>query len=721
MGAASLPAQARGGAVSTPRQPGAVARLALAETLLLADDAAECAQATVDWLGVRCGARRAVCLLFEEETGRIARAISYGVPRAQLESLSIALEEPDHPLVFALGSREPVSLSRNGARGKSGDVWRGDFLAVPLPLSESREARLGLLLVSPSRCGPEARWAGDLLGQKLARVRTTAALAEGEHRLSRERELLLNIINASPDPILLTDPEGRMIISNARADALFNAKEGESEGRHRAVTLNNMLFSAALSQQAIDESGAARRELLLVSPSEGSDLLFELLSSVVQHPREGTCVVSILRNVTDLRAATEQIEENYRRLKLAEADVRAERDRLDLIIDSVADPILVTDPSGKILLMNAPAEHLFTASDDVPESAADAQRAVRSNDAHFSSFVSNLFLTGTGLRWRGEISLTDPATLQPLPVEAVAGKVLSEHGEVTAVVTILHDRAEALEKARLYEQLKAASEQLEEKVREATAELVRRNELLQRQHLELEQASQLKSQFLANMSHEFRTPLNAILGYTSMLLQGVSGEMTPPQKQKLQRVDSNSRHLLSIINDILDISRIEAGKMPLHIEEFEVPLLLSELLAEVEPLIQKSRLQTVVEVAPELPPMVSDRQKVKQILLNLLTNAIKFTPQGNVKVSADVDAVRRDFRIHVRDTGIGISQQDRDKVFEDFRQADNSVTREYGGAGLGLAICRRLATMLGGGIELQSELGRGSTFTLVIPRKGRRQ
>src|SRR5207302_4108691 len=365
----------------------------------------------------------------------------------------------------------------------------------------------------------------------------------------------------------------------------------------------------------------------------GSDLRFELLSSVVQHPREGTGFVSILRNVTDLRAATEQIEENYRKLRIAEADVRAERDRLDLVIDSVADPILVTDPSGKILLMNAPAERLFTAPEDVPE-AADAERAVRSNDAHFSSFVSNLFLTGTGLRWRGEISLTDPSTLQPLPVEAVAGKVLSEHGEVTAVVTILHDRTEALEKARLYEQVKAASEQLEEKLREATAELVRRNELLQRQHLELEQASQLKSQFLANMSHEFRTPLNAILGYTSMLLAGVSGEMTAPQRQKLQRVDSNSRHLLSIINDILDISRIEAGKMPLHLEEFEVTGLISELLAEVEPLIQKSRLQTVTEIQPDLPPLHSDRQKVKQIVLNLLTSAIKFTPQGQVKGKA---------------------------------------------------------------------------------------
>ena len=695
------------------------ARLALAELLLASDDPSECAQITVDWLGIRGGARRSVCALLDSDSGNVEKVVAYGVPRADMETFALALEEPDHPLVFALAGRDATTLRRGGLRPRNSDLWRGDFLVVPLPVSEKREARLGVLLVSPSRAGPEAKWAADLLGQKLARLRTYLALADNQHKLQRERELLLNIINASPDPILLTDPEGRMIISNARADALFSTKDGESEGRHRAVTLNNMLFSAALSQQAIGEAESARRELLLVSPSEGSDLLFELLSSVVQHPREGTCVVSILRNVSDLRAATEQIEENFRRLRVAEADVRAERDRLDLVIDSVADPILVTDPSGKILLMNAPAERLFTAPEEVPEAAADAARAVRSNDAHFSSFVSNLFLSRTGMRWRGEISLTDPATLQPLPVEAVAGKVISEHGEVTAVVTILHDRTEALEKANLYEQLKAASEQLEEKVREATAELVRRNELLQRQHLELEQASHLKSQFLANMSHEFRTPLNAILGYTSMLLSGVSGELTPPQKQKAQRVDSNAQHLLSIINDILDISRIEAGKMPLHPAEFEIRGLISELLGEVEPLLYKGKLQILTDIPEGLPPLHTDRQKVKQIVLNLLTNAIKFTPHGRVKLSVcERDA---ETRVAVEDTGIGIAPQDQEKVFEDFRQADNSVTREYGGAGLGLSICKRLSDMLGGRIELESQLGKGSTFTLVIPRKGQRR
>jgi signal transduction histidine kinase len=263
-----------------------------------------------------------------------------------------------------------------------------------------------------------------------------------------------------------------------------------------------------------------------------------------------------------------------------------------------------------------------------------------------------------------------------------------------------------------------ASGSLEARVREATGELLRRNELLQRQRLESEQASQLKSQFLANMSHEFRTPLNAILGYTAMLLAGVSGDMTSAQKQKLQRIESNGRHLLSIINDILDISRIEAGKMPVHFEEFDLQTLVAQLLGEVEPLLQHARLQTMLDLE-EPTAIFSDRQKVKQILLNLLTNAIKFTPHGFVKLSAQ--HIRREIHIGVHDTGIGIAADDFEKVFEDFRQADSSVTREYGGAGLGLSICRRLAEMLGGRIELQSTLGSGSTFTLVLPRKAKRR
>jgi signal transduction histidine kinase len=301
-------------------------------------------------------------------------------------------------------------------------------------------------------------------------------------------------------------------------------------------------------------------------------------------------------------------------------------------------------------------------------------------------------------------------------MEAISGKIVSEHGEVTALVTILHDRTEELERARLYEELKKVSAELEVKVREATAELVRQNELLRRSHIALEQASALKSQFLANMSHEFRTPLNAILGYTSMLLKGVSGELSPHQRRNLERIDSNSQHLLSIINDILDITRIEAGKMPLTVADFPLVDLVGEVLAEVEPLIARTKLEVTSRIDRALPLLRSDRQKVKQIVINLLTNALKFTPQGWVRLTAAHDPDTDLVAIVVADSGIGISPKDQQVVFEDFRQADDSPTRQYTGAGLGLAICRRLTSMLGGELTVRSAPGEGSAFTLALPR-----
>ena len=477
-----------------------------------------------------------------------------------------------------------------------------------------------------------------------------------------------------------------------------------------------MLLSSALSSKAIEETGAARRELLLVNPVDGSDLLFELLSTVTEDPRHGSGVVSILRNVTDLRRASEEIEENYRKMRIAEVQARAESDRLNLIIDSVADPIVVTDAAGATSLMNEPAERLFT----IPARAsAIEQRWVQANDAHFSSFIAGM-LVSADQRRVGEIGLIDAKTGEPMPVEAIAGKILSEHGELTAVVTILHDRREAIEKAQLYEQLKQASDELERKIQAATADIAQQNELLRRQAIELEQASALKSQFLANMSHEFRTPLNAMLGYTSMLLQGVAGPIEAPVKRQLGRVESNGRHLLTIINEILDISRIEAGRMPLQLSRFKIPDLVAEVKAELEPIILRSKLTLVLELQKDLPPISSDRQKVKQILLNLLSNALKFTHQGSVTINARANPRERTVTLSVTDTGIGIAPPDQDKIFEDFRQLDNSPTRAYGGTGLGLSICRRLAQMLDGRISVQSHVGKGSTFTLTLPIKGRK-
>jgi signal transduction histidine kinase len=422
----------------------------------------------------------------------------------------------------------------------------------------------------------------------------------------------------------------------------------------------------------------------------------------------------VLRNITDLRRATEQIEENYQKLRIAEAAARTERDRLNLIIDSVADPIIVTDQAGGTMLMNAPAEELFTL---LPDAGSAAQRNVQANDAHFSSFISGLLLgeTGPGEIRRGELSLLNPNTAEPVPVEAIAGKVLSDSGELTAVVTILHDRREALERARLYEQLKVASDELQARVQAATAELATQNELLRRQAIELEQASRLKSQFLANMSHEFRTPLNAILGYTHMLLQGVAGDLLPAVKRQLQRIDSNGRHLLTIINEILDITRIEAGKMPMQLSEFNLNDLVPEVMAELDAVIARSKLAVTPKLSADVPLVFTDRQKVKQIVVNLLSNALKFTHEGRIEIAVTLQPAARTATIEVADTGIGIATENHEKIFEDFRQVDDSPSRQYGGTGLGLAICRRLANALGGRIAVHSGIGTGSTFTLTIP------
>jgi PAS domain S-box-containing protein len=699
------------------------ARLELLEYYLVHyEDLARNAQASLEWLARHGGVRRSVCLIVDSESGTLAGIAGVGVRADEVELFSWPLSDARDPLVAALSAAGPVVIRPARANGHTSRVppetplGSGPFMAVPLRgVRETDEGALGLLLLRPvsEPLSEELAWLVTVFGQTIEKVRGRGSLTEEVRKLRRERSLFFTIINSVTDPILLTDTEGRLIVANARAEKLFAASEEESEGRRRAVELNNMLFSAALSRTAVEGASEAR-ELLLVDPSDGSDLLFEVLSTTVEDPREGTGIVSVLRNITDLRRATEQIEENYQRLRVLEAAARAERDRLNLIIDSVADPIIVTDPQGETVMMNAPAEELFTVPTLAPDSA---ERSVQSNDAHFSSFISGLLLgeTGPGEIRRGEIGLVNPNTSEPIPVEAIAGKVLTESGELTAVVTILHDRREALDRARLYEQLKQASDELQVRVQAATAELATQNELLRRQAIELEQASRLKSQFLANMSHEFRTPLNAILGYTHMLLQGVAGELLPSVKRQLQRIDSNGRHLLSIINEILDITRIEAGKMPMQLSEFNINELVPEVMTELDPMIARSKLTVVPRLSIEPPIVFSDRQKVKQIVVNLLSNALKFTHHGGIDITVDLDGEARTAAIAVSDTGIGIAAEHHERIFEDFRQVDDSPSRQYGGTGLGLAICRRLATSLGGRIALHSTVGEGSTFTLIIP------
>jgi signal transduction histidine kinase len=231
---------------------------------------------------------------------------------------------------------------------------------------------------------------------------------------------------------------------------------------------------------------------------------------------------------------------------------------------------------------------------------------------------------------------------------------------------------------------------------------------------QLEIANQHKSEFLANMSHELRTPLNAIIGFSEVLIERMFGELNDKQDDYLKDIHASGKHLLSLINDILDLSKIEAGRMELDVETFDVPAALANAMTLVRERAQRHGIALGLEVAAEVGEMRADERKFKQILLNLLTNAVKFTPDGG---RVDVRARRADgvLEVAVADTGIGIAPEDQAAVFEEFRQVGRHYTNKQEGTGLGLALTKRFVELHGGTITLVSEPGRGSTFSFTLP------
>jgi PAS domain S-box-containing protein len=232
-----------------------------------------------------------------------------------------------------------------------------------------------------------------------------------------------------------------------------------------------------------------------------------------------------------------------------------------------------------------------------------------------------------------------------------------------------------------------------------------------------EDADRLKSAFLATMSHELRTPLNSIIGFTGILLQELAGPLNGEQRKQLAMVQTSARHLLDLINDVLDISKIEAGELQVAIQPFDLRDLVLEVSASARPLAEKRGLQLHASVAPDVGAVASDRRRVGQILMNLLSNAVKFTPSGEIRADCRLDGAWA--VLSVTDTGIGIKREDLDRLFVPFQQIDSGLTRNYEGTGLGLSISRRLVTMLGGDIAVESEPGHGSTFRFRIPARGR--
>jgi PAS domain S-box-containing protein len=283
------------------------------------------------------------------------------------------------------------------------------------------------------------------------------------------------------------------------------------------------------------------------------------------------------------------------------------------------------------------------------------------------------------------------------------------------VAEILSIGTDITERKMADEAIRELNATLEQRVAERTTELAVARD-------RAEAADRLKSAFLATMSHELRTPLNSIIGFTGIILQEMAGPLTAEQRKQLAMVRDSARHLLALINDVLDISKIEAGQLEMNIEPFDLRASLDKVYGIIKPLAEKKGLTLRIQISREIGAFLSDARRVEQIVINLLNNAVKYTERGEILLAATIapfpdHAPQSALQIAVTDTGIGIKPEDFDTLFLPFRQIDSGLTRQFEGTGLGLAICRRLADLLGGEIRAESEWGKGSVFTLILPVK----
>lgn len=407
--------------------------------------------------------------------------------------------------------------------------------------------------------------------------------------------------------------------------------------------------------------------------------------------------------------------------KSIEQQLASLRARLEVVVENLQEGLIITDPEASFVHWN-PAALRIIGYENTDEGRGDVRE--------FSKLFDLTSASGVPLaasEWplarvrRGEV-LRDYEVRARRKGESRERRlsysgscVTLEDGSCLAFVTL----TDVTQRRQQEQQLRDMNVGLEARVDARTREL---RVAMQR----AESADRMKSAFLATMSHELRTPLNSIIGFTGILLQQLAGPLNDEQRRQLEMVRGSARHLLALINDVLDISKIEAGQLEVQSEAFDLLPLLEHQLDVLRPQAERKGLVLRLDASAAPATLRTDRRRVEQVLLNLLTNAIKFTERGQVHVMVDTlpdyrrvpdaDAVPA-VRFLVRDTGIGIAERDLAELFQPFRQVDAGLARQHEGTGLGLSICLRLCELMRGEISVQSEPGRGSTFTVILPQQ----
>ncbi|MCK5659884.1 MAG: hypothetical protein KAH86_00895, partial [Methanosarcinales archaeon] len=275
--------------------------------------------------------------------------------------------------------------------------------------------------------------------------------------------------------------------------------------------------------------------------------------------------------------------------------------------------------------------------------------------------------------------------------------------------------ADITERKRMEEELKSSYQMLEKRVEERTEDIKKANRELSDANAKLREVDVMKSEFLDTVSHELRTPLTSIIGYSGLLLDGIQGEMNEKQTQYVEGIWRKGMHQLQLVNDILDLSKLESGRMNVNLGSVSVSKSIKDAMADVMPLIKDKQHETAIEIADGLGDICADRTRLKQVLLNLVSNAIKFTPDGG-RIVIKAEDMGEMVRISVIDNGIGINEEDVSRLFNRFIQIDQSNTRSVGGTGLGLAIVKDMVELMNGSVELESEFGTGTMFSILLPK-----